>query len=332
MLESTHILGRVLTKCRMPRATIFAAAIPLALVSMPIAAGLVTDWDYQTNARFVKDSIKMTGVGSEWETGDPKGVKKVLTSDGTWNTAWGVLWGCGIPSSSNSCTNPFDQTGQSDNSLFNNSAVTIGSGTDDTRGGGGAAEGSLVLDGAYGEGSNITHWNNTIWSGYKDLKRGTIAIDLKLTPGDGSNQVFDLDLSFSFDFIESANAGINGVCYDGSPGGACPDLFRIAESDALSLMNQSFVYDNNRYFYSILVTDGSNGASPIGRLEDGECSVRSNGQLAGCRGWRTAEKEATTVQFAVRITSTPIPVPTPIALLGLGFLAMLQAPKRRRLA
>ncbi|WPL19118.1 hypothetical protein Thiowin_04224 [Thiorhodovibrio winogradskyi] len=293
-------------------------------------AGPVSNWNYVMNAAFT--SAVFTGSASDpgLEIFDPDGDGK----------GYEISWGAEYDDVSSfsiqntvylSCSSPnCDQRQEgefltvSNDWLDNRSALTIGSGTDqrdENRIGGGESSGDLALDGAYGQGSNITHWNNPIWRQYRDLMRGSILIDLSLTP-DGSNQSFDFDLSFSFDFVESANAGIKGVCYDGSPGGACPDLFQIAESDALSLLNNSFVYDNNRYYVSILVTDGNGGASPIGHLADGECGLRASGPQDGCRGWRTAEEEATTVQFAVSITTTPVPSPAPIALLALGFVAM----------
>jgi hypothetical protein len=286
-----------------------------------VSAALVTDWGYEMKSEFTR------GI---WTSAD-EGVRQLLTNDGTVNeedltgpptgSVWGVQWGCGDPTDENSCTDPFDQENQSGNYKLNSSALTIGSGTDGTLRNGGAASGDIILNGDSGEGSNITHWNNTIWSGFRDFGRGTMGITLSLSP-DGSSETFEFDLGFDFDFVETANDGINGVCYGGEAGGACPDLFQIAQDDAMQLINNAFEYDGNTYYASILITDGQGGASPVGALAKDECGLRTNGPQAGCRGWKTTEEAVTTVQWAVKITSTPVPSPAPVALLAVGFVAM----------
>ena len=139
-------------------------------------------------------------------------------------------------------------------------------------------------------------------------------------------------MTFQFKFRETPNAGGDGGtgrCADGSPGGACGDLFGFVGTNTV---NNSFIYDGFKYYASVLTlnADGSLNSVGIGSLASGECSIlgldadsnSANGYQ--CFGFKTAESAHTTQYFGVAVSASPLSVPEPgvAALLGLALTGL----------
>lgn len=283
------------------------AALTLGFAFGAVTAGpLVTQWSYSTNAVFVTGQTNF-GSGNNLY---------VL------NSANELSWGA------NANGTRFSENYDS-NLNIERSGLTIGKGSPIKKlTGGGPATGvvNTITDGTldlgdYGLGINITHWNNPISSSYATLTNGQISDTLTLTPALPSvGSLIDAPtLVFNFIFRETPNANL---CFGetSNVSNPCPDLFGIV---AVPKLNQPFTHDDNEYFVSVLLVNPNGTASPIGTLNNAECS--NMGLTAGCQGFRTAESAATTAQFAFAVSAKRIfdvPTPAPLALMGLGFAVM----------
>jgi hypothetical protein len=294
------------------------ALLTLGCTIGTVTAGpLVTQWSYSTDAVFVTGATTFgTGNGVTVNTDDELSWGSGTYCSGT--VLFGICLGTTVTP---------DFKSPVANAANNRSALTIGSGPDDTLTDGGPAEGivntitdaaDLSVLGNYGLGINITHWNNPISAGYATLTGGRIRDTLTLTPQlpDIGTPVSAPELVFDFIFRETPNAA---PCL-GETAAPCADLFGIV---AVPTLDQEFNYDGNKYFVSVLLINESGNASPIGTLNNAECQNMGLGE--GCQGFRTAESAATTAQFAFAVSAQPIfdvPTPAPLALMGLGFAVM----------
>ncbi|EAQ98950.2 THxN family PEP-CTERM protein [Congregibacter litoralis] len=315
MIKNNHAIHRQLANA--------AAALLLGTGGVSASAAIVTEWDFSTSATFTSATFSGASAGNTVSASELSwGRSSSFCEGGSGGPTepGGVFGGCGGFWGLGDTVDPDFQDPTSD-AAFNRSALTIG--TPGSFTGGGAATGTVntVTDGNieagdFGLGINLTHWNNPI-SGFPTLTGGTIQDTLTLTPVAPMTgaSVDAPDITFDFRFAETPNGG---PCADGTAT-PCADLFGIV---AVPTLNLAFDYLGQEYFASVLLTDGMGGAAPIGTLGDQECAAVSLG--SGCQGFRTAESQATTVQFAFAISTTPVfvPAPAPIALFGLGVLGL----------
>lgn len=311
--------------------TVIAACLGagIALASGTAAAVQATKWEYATDANFVAAGTQFgAGGGAQINTPD------VL--------AWGAAGG-----------DYHDDVGASDNQ----SALTIGTGTAGAlRDNGGPVGGTYVGPvltpdgtktinttvggspqpglGQIGLGVTFTHWNNPIDGSFATLTHGRVQDELSLRAiepnGPYPGVLTQLpSIVFDFEFVETNNAG---PCAGGlaTP---CPDLFGIVGTPNL---NVAFNYldpvnnVNHQYLASIFVVDANGNPTPFTTLTNGECAALGLGNNP-CQGFRTAEGQQTTVQFAFAITTERLNVPEPgtLPLFGLA-LAWLGFAARRR--
>ena len=308
--NTRRVLNREHTGRSIRRLSAGAAALALAAMASSTMA-LVTEWSYSTDATFT-DADFTGSVGTQIED--------------DYELSWGSFFG--------DFQNPVA------NNDFNRSALTIGSGPDGTRVGGGPATGTVttVTDGSieagdFGLGINLTHWNNPIDGSFSELERGVIEDTLTLTPTSPAPgpSVNAPDITFTFNFAETSNSGgTDGSCADDTPT-PCADIFGLFAIDPGDL-NLAFDYDGQEYFASVLLTDEQGGASPIAQLGDEQCAEVDLDP--GCRGFITAEAEATTVQFAFAVSTSELEFPAsaaaPLYLLGFGLVGLGTMRRRAR--
>ena len=108
-------------------------------------------------------------------------------------------------------------------------------------------------------------------------------------------------IDFHFEFRETPNA----TPAQAPRNALCGSFRRRRDTHA----ERTILYDTGddgavNYFASIFVPGPNNSISPISTLLPGECTAL--GLSAGCQGFRTAELEATTAQFAFAITMAPL--------------------------
>ncbi|NKN31610.1 THxN family PEP-CTERM protein [Marichromatium bheemlicum] len=304
-------------------------AVMLGGMGQALAGPVVSQWGYQTDARFVE--ARFTGARGDLQTSDHE--LSWGSADYRDTSRCGFLGaGCWFrepPMVSPDFRNPSADPDR------NRSALTIGNGVSGERTGGGPATGSVVTvrDGEIdsgaeiGVGTSLTHWNNRLSSSYSSLEWGRVATTLTLTPelpGRGS-RVDASTLDFELFFKETPN---DGNC-PGESLSPCPDLFGLLVTQTLDM---PLLYDGNEYLVSLLLQDPNGGVAPIATLHDEECAALGLG--AGCQGFRTAEAQATTFQFAFAVSTAAlfppsgsqpaqsVPLPAPLALLGGGLCAL----------
>jgi len=177
---------------------------------------------------------------------------------------------------------------------------------------------------------SLTHTNNPINAGGTNhLTNVNIEWTLTLTPLAPNPGPLDMNPIFSLSFLETPNA--DAICADGNPSpgpgnihaNGCADIF-VFGSTAL---NTPFSYDGEDYFLSF--TEYTSG---LNKLFDPACFAVT-GSPASCLGFQTAENAATTIQFALMITSEPVSIPEPatLGLFGLALAGMAGVIRRRKL-
>jgi len=163
----------------------------------------------------------------------------------------------------------------------------------------------------------ITHWNNVISGSFRSLLGATLKTTLQLkpfAPVEAEDFFPPVDLDFTIKFTETPN---NGSCVDISTSN-CDDIFVIT----FGSLDESFVYDGINYNTSIVeLTQSLTG------LSDEACAEA--GAAAGCLGFLTTEKDATSAQFGILIDA--VPEPAGIATFGLGIIGLLLYGRRRTL-
>ncbi|KXX65330.1 THxN family PEP-CTERM protein [Marichromatium gracile] len=311
----------------MKRMVMTMSVLALVALGEAFAGPVVSQWGYSVDSRFVES--RFSGSSGEILVGE---------RELSWGAADYIDYSsCGFmgikcwfrrpPTISPDFRQPSTDPGR------NRSALTLGNGVTNDLTGGGPAVGSVatVVDGSaddaaeIGVGTSLTHWNNRLSSRYSTLEWGRIATSLTLTPelpasGAGiETRILDFELFLK----ETAN---QGACA-GDSTTPCPDLFGLL---AVQTLDIPFLYDGNAYLVSLLLQDASGGVAPIATLHEEECAALGLG--AGCQGFRTAEEQATTFQFAFAVSTEAlfppaaaqpvqsVPLPAPLGLIGGGLL------------
>ncbi len=291
------------------RTIVFSAVCYLSTLTSVQAGVIVTEWEFDTWAEFTAASFDpghaATGVATDLDT----------LSD--YELSWGASTG--------------DYTSPTGDPTANRSALTIGTDTSgDDRFGGGHATGNVDTIMGFGPptppdeiglGISMTHWNNTISGSFSTLESGTLTDYLTLkavSPYTGSVESAPT-LAIEFKFMETPNAGVGGLCLDGSTvashTGGCPDIFGF---EGLATTGIPFHYDGRTYGLDILVFDEFGGAAPIAALGAGYCSAL--GLSASCLGFVTPEVAHTSLQFGFDVRH--VPEPSTVALLALALITL----------
>lgn len=179
--------------------------------------------------------------------------------------------------------------------------------------------GTAVTDSGIPQLTSIyTHINNPISSAFGTLATATTQTTLTLTPQPANTPTFNPPtLTFDINFAETLNS--EGTCVTGSTS-VCDDVFVIT----LGSLNQMFEFDGFNYFLSIVKLLG-----PLDPLSPDACTTA--GATSPCLGFLTREGFATSVDFALLITSEPVQIPEPgvLSLMGLGLLGLVMARRRQ---
>lgn len=297
---------------------ILKATLPCAVALASVTAsagGIVTEWDFSTDATFDLGSV-VWGAGGGTQSA----------------SAYELSWGD---------TGGHYRIGD-DIDDGNRSALTVGVSGGSTHGGG-PATGSVdtILDWTgfpvapnhFGLGISFTHWNNPLPGANATLLGAIINDTLTLTPTMdedgpvvGGPGVPAPDIAFDFKFAETVNSLPCDIA--SPPGSICDDIFAFELPGGG--LNQSFDYDGNQYFAQVLLlNEDLNGPAPITALGSTICTLM--GLSNTCLGFHTRENERTTVSFGFAISTERIPVPLPstLALFGLGLLGLGYRAKRK---
>jgi hypothetical protein len=169
---------------------------------------------------------------------------------------------------------------------------------------------------AFGLGAMISHFNNTLDSGFATLKTTRLETALSLQaispagpPLPAAMQVFGVD------FIETPN--VDGTCAAPSAT-VCDDIFVIS----LGALSSGFDYDGYHYTVNIFELSGN-----LGPLSDAQCAAAS--VAAGCIGITTREGGRTDVQFGFYINAVELPEPAGLALFAAALFALGATVRRK---
>jgi hypothetical protein len=258
-----------------------AVALAGALVGASSAGAgtLVTDWGYSVVTNWQAGSTTF-GAGNGTQTTTPTLI------------SWGAAGG--------------DHTDAAAGPLAARSALEI---TNTPSNGHVLTNAPLGPPPAIGLGSVITHYNNTLDSGFATLKTTRLETALSLQaispagpPLPAAMQVFGID------FIETPN--VTGTCALPSAT-TCDDIFVIS----LGALTSGFDYDGYHYTVNIFELSGN-----LGPLSNAQCAAA--GVAAGCIGITTPEKAFTAVQFGFSIKAVELPEPAGLALFAAALFAM----------
>lgn len=193
--------------------------------------------------------------------------------------------------------------------------------------------GTVVTNGSPVGNIFVTHFNFPIVAGSPRPESFQIQSALTLKPLvpdlSGLPEVTQLFTIFFEETPNDANTCANGEPNNqGINSNGCGDIF-VIDRDSL---NFEFSYDtgdgiNQKYFISFF--ELTSGLNP---LPQAACDYVLEPDGQKCLGFVTAENAQTTVQFASRITTSPVSIPEPgtLALMGLG-LGALGLLRRRKL-
>lgn len=177
--------------------------------------------------------------------------------------------------------------------------------------------GTIDTNGSIMPTNTFSHINNPIDGSFATLRTATIETSLTLTPLSPAGAPLPTDtINFSINFSETDN---DGSCVVGATSN-CDDIFVVS----FGALNNDFIYEGFKYFVSIVKTAG-----PLDPLSNSACAEA--GAPNGCLGFLTREREKTSVDFGILITSSPLLVSEPgaLALAGLGLLGLGMVRRRK---
>jgi len=167
----------------------------------------------------------------------------------------------------------------------------------------------------------LTHQNWPIKGTF--LRTAEVTVGVKLKPLNPVGAQFPLpDIAYNIAFRETPNGVPLNQCADITSPTPCNDIFVLIGG----FLNESFDYNGFTYFVNAFPTMGGS----LGTLAPAVCIAA--GELPGCIGFTTPERQASSLAFGLTISSERLEVPEPgsLALLGLGLAGLAVATRRKQ--